>query len=252
MAEVDFYNLLKKSWNEYRDNFKLASLIYLLLYIIPTAMFYSLIFLSPYFKSGEPAKSVFFAVLFIILYVAYLAVILLNTTAFYYLFIYNKKGRMSFNDAVKGGMKYYLRFLGLALVKGLALLALFILFVIPGIIFSVYWAFSSIALVGENKAIIESMKKSKEVVKGKWWSVFGYLLLFFLLISVISSVVMVVGLILGVLLTLIIAYTAGGNILVSAMYAANIIYMVLIMLVNAVAWPMSILFAKNFYMELKK
>ncbi|MBI2128803.1 hypothetical protein HYU07_01055 [Candidatus Woesearchaeota archaeon] len=159
---------------------------------------------------------------------------------------------MSFNDAVKGGMKYYLRFLGLALVKGLALLALFILFVIPGIIFSVYWAFSSIALVGENKAIIESMKKSKEVVKGKWWSVFGYLLLFFLLISVISSVVMVVGLILGVLLTLIIAYTAGGNILVSAMYAANIIYMVLIMLVNAVAWPMSILFAKNFYMELKK
>lgn len=45
-------------------------------------------------------------------------------------------------------------------------------FIIPGIIFSVWYLFGSIALVLENKRGMEALRMSKSLVKGRWWHVF--------------------------------------------------------------------------------
>ncbi len=53
-----------------------------------------------------------------------------------------------------------------------------LLLIIPGIIFSVWYAFSKFIFVAENKGVIESFKASRSLVKGKFWPVFGRLIVF--------------------------------------------------------------------------
>jgi len=64
----------------------------------------------------------------------------------------------------------------------------FALLIIPGIIFSVWFAFSYYVLLFEGKTGIDAMKASKAYVKGRWWAVFGRFA-FIVLVSIIFSVV---------------------------------------------------------------
>ena len=48
--------------------------------------------------------------------------------------------------------------------------------------FRKYWTFSTYALVSDDLGVTESMGRSKNLVKGRWWNVFGYNLLFGLII----------------------------------------------------------------------
>lgn len=68
---------------------------------------------------------------------------------------------------------YFWRYLGFSIVSTLVLLVAFLLLIIPGVIVSVWLTFSSFVLILENGGIIESMKKSREYVRGRWWGVFG-------------------------------------------------------------------------------
>ena len=89
-------------------------------------------------------------------------------------FIYNalyRKKEMSVGETLAGGKRYFWRFFWFSLVYGIFSFGLFLLFIIPGIIFMVFWLFSSYVLIGENKRILESLKESHNIVKGKWWRV---------------------------------------------------------------------------------
>ncbi len=48
----------------------------------------------------------------------------------------------------------------------------------------IFWIFASYIFIGENKGILESLKISHQIVKGKWWKVFGWTLLFVLILSI--------------------------------------------------------------------
>ena len=64
----------------------------------------------------------------------------------------------------------------------------FILFVIPGIIFSVWFCLSQYALVFEGKKGMQALSRSRQLVKGYWWQVVGRLLLLVLIAMVVSSI----------------------------------------------------------------
>jgi uncharacterized membrane protein len=64
------------------------------------------------------------------------------------------------------------------LLTALAILGLTLLLVVPGIIFAVYWAFTQQIATLTDKSGRDAMKYSKELVKGRWWKVVGYSLLF--------------------------------------------------------------------------
>lgn len=53
------------------------------------------------------------------------------------------------------------------------------LFIVPGAYFGVVWAFYLYAIGLSGKRGAESLRYSKELVRGKWWKTFGYLLLLF-------------------------------------------------------------------------
>ncbi|HSX14889.1 MAG TPA: hypothetical protein VLE72_03215 [Candidatus Saccharimonadales bacterium] len=81
-----------------------------------------------------------------------------------------------------------------AILAGLAVLGGLILLIVPGIIFGVWFAFSSYTLVLENQRGTEALKASKALVSGRWGTVFGRLVLLFLVligISIVTSIVLV-------------------------------------------------------------
>lgn len=73
------------------------------------------------------------------------------------------------------------------LIGGILLVGLFFLLVIPGILFSVWWFFAIYAVALSNKSGMNALRYSKELVSGRWWTIFGYLFLFALLSGVVTS-----------------------------------------------------------------
>jgi hypothetical protein len=74
-------------------------------------------------------------------------------------------------------------------LMGILLIGLLLLLIIPGVIAGVYWAFALSVVVFYGKSGFDALNYSKDLVKGRWWTVFSYLL-GFLLISFIISVLM--------------------------------------------------------------
>jgi len=77
-------------------------------------------------------------------------------------------------------------FFWISLLAGLAVLGGFILFVIPGIIFAVWFGFSLYVYIFEGTKGSSALKKSKELVKGRWWPVFARFLVFGIIAMLIS------------------------------------------------------------------
>lgn len=73
-------------------------------------------------------------------------------------------------------------------LKGIIILAGFICFIIPGIIFSVWFSVSQYAFVFENIKGTKALGRSRELVKGYWWPVLGRLLLLGVIAVIITSV----------------------------------------------------------------
>lgn len=64
----------------------------------------------------------------------------------------------------------------------------FVLLIIPGIIFGTWFSFSLFVLINEKTGILESMRRSKKLVKGKFWKVLGRLFIF-MLFTILGDIV---------------------------------------------------------------
>lgn len=76
----------------------------------------------------------------------------------------------------------------IGLLMGLAALGGFILFIIPGIIFSVWFCFSVFVFVSEDLRGTLALKRSKQLVQGYWWPVFWRLLAMGIVGGLIASI----------------------------------------------------------------
>lgn len=75
------------------------------------------------------------------------------------------------------------------LVVGLTVVLGTILLIIPGILFYVWFALSSQAIVIENQRYFRAMGRSRQLVRGSWWRVFGILLVIAIATGIASSIV---------------------------------------------------------------
>ncbi len=123
-----------------------------------------------------------------------------------------KKKAIDFGAAIKGGWSFYGKALLLGLLLFVFLVPLYCLLIIPGIVFQIYWMFAVYVLVAENKSIMKSLKRSHEIVKGRWWKAFGYMLLFYVIVGItgamfdgLFSFIGMVGVFLGVIVTTLIS-----------------------------------------------
>jgi len=248
----NFSAIFGESWKEYKANFRVFLIIFLLLSAIPTLI---LFFLGTSLNSeitvlgNEPTLEKVFETIYnsnyflplVIAYIIIFALGILMSTSFIYNSLYRKKGKkMSISETLAGGRKYFFKFLFFSIVYWIFIAGLLLLFIIPGIIFMVFWVFSFYILIGENKGIMESLKTSRNLIRGKWWRTLGFIVLFAIIIIGISIVFSIVAGIISLVLTL------SGQ-----AFIGEAISQILSLGVNLISAPLGVLFFKNLYLDYK-
>ena len=76
---------------------------------------------------------------------------------------------------------------GIAIAIGLALI------IVPGLILLTIWAVIAPSIVVEDKGVFEAFGRSRELVRGNGWPVFGAIVLAFLIVIVVGFVAAIIG-----------------------------------------------------------
>jgi len=103
------------------------------------------------------------------------------------------KDKLKIKDTFSVAVKKYWKFLALSIILAFIVGLGFVLLIIPGIMFMVWYTFSQFVLIEDSQTkVLASLGKSKNLVKGKFWAIFGRLFvfgLFSLLLQVVISLV---------------------------------------------------------------
>ncbi len=101
-------------------------------------------------------------------------------------------GELSINKTYKSAWKIYWNILLLSIVLTFIYVFGFVLLIIPGIIFAVWFAFSRFAAIEKGLGIKQALIKSKELVKGMYWKILGRLIIFGVFTVLIQMVLSII------------------------------------------------------------
>jgi len=265
---MSFGKIFSDSWNEYWNNFKAILVLFLLLFVLPQLIltaygFYSL-YNAGFFDavnagalsqlvSGVTDPSIISQGLItevgkismiqglislVLAFVTYLLFVSLSSVSL-------QKNEYSSREALREGSKNYWKTLGFVIVTAIFLGLLYLAFIIPGVIFTVYWVFAYFVFINEKRGIISSLKRSFHMVRGKWWKTFGYIILITLITVGISFLFSIPSIIHSVLT---LGTLLSGGATTSTFLVGQIIKFVFSMIGALITLPLTILFFKNFYL----
>ena len=79
------------------------------------------------------------------------------------------------------------------ILAGIAIFIGFVLIIVPGLILLTIWAVISPSIVIEDKGVFEAFGRSRELVRGHGWQVFGAIVIAFLIVFAVGIVAGVIG-----------------------------------------------------------
>jgi hypothetical protein len=79
------------------------------------------------------------------------------------------------------------------LLAGLGIALGLVLLIVPGLFLLTIWAVVAPVVVLERPGVIASLSRSRELVRGNGWQVFGVIVLFFLILVIVSAVLAAIG-----------------------------------------------------------
>jgi len=136
--------------------------------------------------------------------------------------------------------------LWVSILTGLAIFGGTLLLIIPGILFAVWFGFSSVICVLEGTRGSAALSESKQLVSGKWWSVFWRFLATYFVFGILFYLAVIVLMVLiGLIMGGFEAFADPSNTLV---WLENIATSV----INVVAMPLFSAITIIIYLELKK
>jgi len=150
---------------------------------------------------------------------------------------------LTVGEAISESSNHFFAGLGLAILTWLIIFGGFMFLVIPGIILSVYLTFTLYAFIVDGTSYTASWSRSWELVKGNWWRVLGYFLLY-------GFVIFAIGLAFGLLT---VPFGLLGGVISQFNYAVGVlIQKIPIELLTLFVIPLSVIFGEQFYIGLKK
>lgn len=189
-ALTPFFDLLSKSWKLYCRGFVSFVEMYLwaLIGLIPLFILLLLaLFLAPFLS---PIPFYLYVVFGFLSLFAVAWAIYYGTRAEIGIILLLKNNFSKVKDNFLESKKFFWRYILLSITYTLMLIVLFLLLIVPGVVAYVFFSLSYLVLVIEDKRVFSSLERSADLVKGKWWKVFGRflgLLVIGLLISAILS-----------------------------------------------------------------
>lgn len=168
-------------------------------------------------------------------FLVWLALIVLGLwTSVSLFYVVNNRGQsIGFKEAMANGWPRIISFFWVSFLVGLISIVGFILVIIPGIIFSVWYVLSEYIFVAENLKGMAALRRSKELVRGFWWKVFWRFVGFGLIVFIVMIPVMAVAEILD----------SSGSMLLGE---------ILGLVINALIAPLGIVYGFLIYENLKR
>jgi uncharacterized membrane protein len=180
---IDFGDLFDKTIKDIKGNFKNYIIIMLLFSFIPFVLYD---IYSYFYPMGEEINLNFLKHIILISIMSLISSI--STISIIYSSIKKEK---DWKESVRKSLNYYPIIILGSIIVTLFLIPLFMLLIIPGLIFSIYWLLFIYVIIDENEKIMKSLKRSKFLIKGHWWNVFGKILLIILIFIGIIILVMI-------------------------------------------------------------
>lgn len=94
----------------------------------------------------------------------------------------------SVEDLMRSTGPVILPLIGAGILAGIAIGIGFILLIVPGLILLTIWSVIAPVIVVERTGVIEAFGRSRELVRGNGWQVFGVIVVVFLIVFVVQTV----------------------------------------------------------------
>jgi len=165
--------LLKESWQVFSSKTKTI----LIIAAIPIVFKLLIDILFPFYSLGLTSVCIIRIVLFLLfLFFQLLAIPSL---------LFVLKENLLLKEAYKKGLKFFLSYFWLYFLVTIIITGGSLLFIIPGIIFSIWFSLATVVLVFEEKKGLPALLRSKQLIDGHWWGVFWRFLVFGLIFGAI-------------------------------------------------------------------
>jgi hypothetical protein len=99
----------------------------------------------------------------------------------------------SVQDLIDAAWPVVLPLIGVGILAGIAIGVGFLLFVIPGLILLTIWAVIAPVIVVEHSGVFDSFGRSRELVRGNGWQVFGVIITVVIITFIVSLVLAAIG-----------------------------------------------------------
>lgn len=184
--------LFSLSWKIY-DN-KFWSLMGLIVFpgLTFLVLFLFFVLLTDLLPKGAILSSSVIIILSVLASIMFLFYIMISVLAKIALALVIKENPTEFSiiDMLKKSRLYFGKYLWLIFLSGILVALWTMLFIIPGIIFMIYYSFSIWVFLDLGLKGKAALNKSKELIKSYWWAVFGrfiFPLVIFIIIIIIPS-----------------------------------------------------------------
>ncbi len=220
-------NSIKLWWKNIKSFLKiyLEALLYPAIAFILSAVFT----LLSYYVSALETMAVFFFVIAIIL-----SIYFFTRASLAIVFFIDRDYQGNSKSLFDETKPLFWPYIGLAILSTILIILWTLLLIIPGIVYSIFYSFAIFVFLLENKKGMSALKRSKEIVKGYFWPVFGRTLL----VGIVISIVM------GILSTPIKFFPEGSVMFTTMNTVLNIIAFILA--------PISTIFTYRMYKDLLK
>jgi hypothetical protein len=95
-------------------------------------------------------------------------------------------------DLLSSAAPAILPLIGFGILFGLGVAIGLVLLIVPGLILLTIWAVGAPAIVAEGAGVFEAFGRSRELVRGEGWSVFGTLVLLLLIVIAVGIVLAII------------------------------------------------------------
>ena len=113
---------------------------------------------------------------------------IVTQAAVYYAVIHREED-IDIKEVLSQSIKLVIPFFMVSLISGMATFLGLMLFIVPGLVFYVWFSFAGFTVFKEHLTGIDALKRSKALVRGYWSPIFGRMIIFFVAMGIASSII---------------------------------------------------------------
>jgi hypothetical protein len=133
----------------------------------------------------------------------------------------------SVGDLIRGVEPVFWSLVAVSILAGIGLAIGFVLLIIPGLILLVLWSVVAPVTVLERPGVFAAFGRSRELVRGNGWNVFGVIVIVFVAVAVISVAAGLASASLGSVARALVQWAVNGALAPATALSASVLYFAL-------------------------